>query len=100
MGLNNEDTTGDGHSFGRLYDEKAKILEFQKSGLSDARIDITRLSGDEQGVAQLVNQIITLFINEQEGITSTIGKILDGNFSGEIPRLPGSRGILSDRLGK
>ncbi len=100
MGLNNEDTNGDGHSFGRLYDEIAKILEFQKSGLSDARIDTTRLSGDEQGIAQLVNQLITLFVNEQEGITSTIGKVLDGNFSGEITRLPGSRSILSDRLGK
>ena len=94
------DSDGDKPVSGRLYDEISKILEFQKSGLSDARVDITRLSGDEQGIAQLVNQIVDLFQKEQSTVNDILGSIYEGNFSTNVPVLPGSRGIISDRLKK
>ncbi|WP_394698608.1 methyl-accepting chemotaxis protein [uncultured Methanospirillum sp.] len=76
------------------------MLEFQRSGLSDARIDVTRFSGNELSIVNLVNQLADLFVQEEKGISDAVGSILDGSFHSDIPRLPGSRGIVTDKLTK
>lgn len=48
------DTTG----YGQLQSEIKKIIEFHKSGLSDTRIDTSRMSDEEQGVGSLFNEIL------------------------------------------
>ncbi|PWR74170.1 methyl-accepting chemotaxis protein [Methanospirillum lacunae] len=90
----------DGQITGRIYEEISKLLEFQKSGLSDARIDITRFSGNELSILNLVNQLTDLFVQEEKGISDAIGSILEGSFHPDIPRLPGNRNIVTEKLNK
>jgi len=100
--MGSEDTSPEGENqiLNRIYDEISKLLEFQRSGISDARIDITRFSGDELSIVNLVNQLADLFVQEEKGISDAVGAILDGSFHTDIPHLPGTRSIVTDRLTK
>ena len=100
MGIQDTSSEKEGQSTGRIYEEISKLLEFQRSGLSDARIDITRFSGNELSILTLVNQLTDLFLQEERGITEAVGSILEGSFQAEIPRLPGARGVVTDKLTK
>ena len=100
MGSYNTSSEEEGQIPGHLYEEISKLLEFQRSGLSDTRIDTTRLSGTEQSIANLVNQLTDLFLHEQSGILTSLSSVLEGKFDTEPYRLPGSRAVLSERLAK
>nr|WP_319537865.1 methyl-accepting chemotaxis protein [uncultured Methanospirillum sp.] len=100
MGPQDTSPEGESQNSNRIYEEISKLLEFQRSGLSDARIDVTRFSGNELSIVNLVNQLADLFVQEEKGISDAVGSILDGSFHSDIPRLPGSRGIVTDKLTK
>lgn len=100
MGLQNRDSDAGDQVSDRLLDEISKILEFQKSGLSDARIDTTRLDGIEQRISHQINQLLDIFVLEQKSISTSLGKIIEGDESAEIPDLPGNRKIITERLSR
>ncbi|MFH0967187.1 MAG: methyl-accepting chemotaxis protein [Methanobacteriota archaeon] len=96
----NNDTSRGGQSSDHLYEEISRILEFQKSGLSDAKIDMSRLDKADQSIATQVNHLIELFVNEQKAISEVLDSIVEGSFIADIPRLPGTRGVISEQLSK
>ena len=100
MGPQDTSPEGESQNSNRIYEEISKLLEFQRSGLSDARIDVTRFSGNELSIINLVNQLADLFVQEEKGISDAVGSILDGSFHSDIPRLPGTRGVVTDKLTK
>jgi len=100
MGPQDTSPEGESQNSNRIYEEISKLLEFQRSGLSDARIDVTRFSGNELSILNLVNQLADLFVQEEKGISDAVGSILDGSFHSDIPRLPGTRGVVTDKLTK
>ena len=85
-------------SIENLNNEILKVLEFQRSGLSDQRIDLSKLKGAERTVADTCNNLIDLFINEFKETSDSIDTLLSGNETRESKKLPGNRAFLSEKI--
>ena len=98
MGSQNTDTDRGGQKSDRFYEEIVRILEFQKSGISDARIDVSQLSEEEEKIGTMINQLVDLFLDEQNSIHEALELINEGSFVASVPKFPGNRSKISDEL--
>jgi len=82
-----------------LFSEIKKVIEFQKSGLIEVRIDINRLSGTNTEIGNLFNEILDIHKKNLNEIQASIGNLVNGDFTREETRLPGELTKISDGIG-
>lgn len=64
----------------------------------DTRIDKSRFEGAYQKMAEGINILIGQEVDEKKKIVEVIGEYGKGNFTMEMPRLPGKKKFINDNL--
>jgi len=81
-----------------LVDEITKMHESQKAGDIDALITSEKFSGAYREVAEGVNQVVGLHVNNILSILNIMGAYSEGDFAQILPKLPGKQAIANEKM--
>ncbi|PWR75311.1 methyl-accepting chemotaxis protein [Methanospirillum stamsii] len=81
-----------------LISEIKKTLEFHKSGLSDTRVDVSRLSDDSKDIGSLFNELLNVYQENLNHIEKSVNNLQKGDFETEGFNLPGKYATISDGI--
>jgi len=71
---------------------------FTAEGDIEARVDISHFSGSYKEVAESINELSGSLVNEVILLLNVMGDFGDGNFASDIPKLPGKKAVLNEKL--
>jgi methyl-accepting chemotaxis protein len=81
-----------------LVNDLERMIQEDREGNIDARVDVSQFGGSYQKVAQEVNDLYGGLVSEILRLLDVLGEFGKGNFSADIPQMPGKKASMNTAL--
>ncbi|MCL2577404.1 MAG: methyl-accepting chemotaxis protein [Defluviitaleaceae bacterium] len=85
-------------SVNTLVRDLENLLKANEQGDTDARMDVSCLHGDYSKVGEEINMLYSSMTEESMRLLDVLSEFGRGNFSADIPKMPGKKAIMNTSL--